>query len=80
MLLVLQSQVYRSQPDLSAVYDATSSTLAVDYSYNQYANQTDATQNYSFYPSEYNAESTWSAPEQREYINSDSAAQSLLRK
>ncbi|XP_074545956.1 protein transport protein Sec16A isoform X2 [Halichoeres trimaculatus] len=62
-----QSQVYRSQPDLvSAVYDATSSTLAVDYSYGQYPNQTDATQNYSqyLYPSEYPTESTWIAPEQ----------------
>ncbi|XP_074474818.1 protein transport protein Sec16A isoform X4 [Sebastes fasciatus] len=62
-----QSQVYRSQPDLvSAVYDNTSSTLAVDYSYGQYPNQTDATQNYSgyLYPSEYTADSTWIAPEQ----------------
>ncbi|KAL3042079.1 hypothetical protein OYC64_020099 [Pagothenia borchgrevinki] len=61
------SQVYRSQPDLvSAVYDTTSSTLAVDYSYAQYQNQADATQNYSqyLYPSEYNADSTWTAPEQ----------------
>ncbi|KAF1377703.1 hypothetical protein PFLUV_G00203490 [Perca fluviatilis] len=57
-----QSQVYRSQPDLvSAVYDTTSSTLAVDYT-----NQTDATQNYSqyLYPSEYNRDSTWIAPDQ----------------
>ncbi|XP_035847288.1 protein transport protein Sec16A isoform X4 [Sander lucioperca] len=57
-----QSQVYRSQPDLvSAVYDTTSSTLAVDYT-----NQTDATQNYSqyLYPSEYNADSTWITPDQ----------------
>ncbi|XP_077593127.1 protein transport protein Sec16A [Stigmatopora nigra] len=62
-----QSQVYRSQPDLvSAVYDATSSTLAVDYSYGQYPNQTDASQNYGqyIYPSEYTADSTWIAPEQ----------------
>ncbi|KAM9821020.1 protein transport protein Sec16A [Neosynchiropus ocellatus] len=62
-----QSQVYRSQPDLvSAVYDTTSSTLAVDYSYAQYPNQTDASQNYSqyLYPSEYRADSTWVAPEQ----------------
>ncbi|XP_034753085.1 protein transport protein Sec16A isoform X4 [Etheostoma cragini] len=62
-----QSQVYRSQPDLvSAVYDTTSSTLAVDYSYGQYPNPTDATQNYSqyLYPSEYNADSTWIAPDQ----------------
>ncbi|CAM9108044.1 unnamed protein product, partial [Lampetra planeri] len=62
-----QSQVYRSQPDLvSAVYDTTSSTLAVDYSYGQYPNQTDASQNYSqyLYPSEYTADSTWIAPEQ----------------
>ncbi|XP_068562810.1 protein transport protein Sec16A isoform X2 [Cebidichthys violaceus] len=62
-----QSQVYRSQPDLvSAAYDATSSTLAVDYSYGQYTDQTDATQNYSqyLYPSDYPADSTWIAPEQ----------------
>ncbi|XP_010788313.1 protein transport protein Sec16A isoform X2 [Notothenia coriiceps] len=62
-----QSQVYRSQPDLvSAVYDTTSSTLAVDYSYAQYQNQADATQNYNqyLYPSEYSADSTWTAPEQ----------------
>ncbi|XP_041825408.1 protein transport protein Sec16A isoform X5 [Melanotaenia boesemani] len=62
-----QSQVYRSQPDLvSAVYDTTSSTLAVDYSYGQYPNQADASQNYSqyLYPSEYTADSTWIAPEQ----------------
>ncbi|XP_051267823.1 protein transport protein Sec16A isoform X2 [Dicentrarchus labrax] len=62
-----QSQVYRSQPDLvSAVYDTTASTLAVDYSYGQYPNQTDASQNYSqyLYPSEYTADSTWIAPEQ----------------
>ncbi|KAM9338662.1 protein transport protein Sec16A isoform 2-T2 [Symphorus nematophorus] len=62
-----QSQVYRSQPDLvSAVYDTTSSTLAVDYSYGQYPNQADASQNYGqyMYPSEYTADSTWNAPEQ----------------
>ncbi|KAM9306864.1 protein transport protein Sec16A isoform 3-T4 [Pholidichthys leucotaenia] len=60
-----QSQVYRSQPDLVSAYDATSSTLAHDYSYRQYPNETDATQNYSqYYPSEYPAESTWNAPEQ----------------
>lgn len=66
----LQSQVYRSQPDLvSAVYDSTASTLALDYSYGQYPNQTDASQNYSqyLYPSEYPADSTWIAPEQRKY-------------
>ncbi|XP_013861988.1 protein transport protein Sec16A isoform X2 [Austrofundulus limnaeus] len=62
-----QSQVYRSQPDLvSAGYDTTSSTLAVDYSYGQYPNQVDASQNYSQYPytSEYTSNSTWVAPEQ----------------
>ncbi|XP_061887163.1 protein transport protein Sec16A isoform X1 [Entelurus aequoreus] len=61
------SQVYRSQPDLvSAGYDATSSTLAVDYSYGQYPNQTDASQNYEqyLYPSGYKADSTWVATEQ----------------
>ncbi|XP_010736160.3 protein transport protein Sec16A isoform X3 [Larimichthys crocea] len=61
-----QSQVYRSQPDLTAVYDTTASTLAVDYSYGQYPNQTDVSQNYSqyHYPSEYTADSTWITPEQ----------------
>ncbi|XP_068429852.1 protein transport protein Sec16A isoform X2 [Clinocottus analis] len=62
-----QSQVYRSQPDLvSAAFDATSSTLAVDYSYGQYPNPTESTQNYGqyLYPSEYTADSTWIAPEQ----------------
>ncbi|XP_040013906.1 protein transport protein Sec16A isoform X3 [Xiphias gladius] len=62
-----QSQVYRSQPDLvSAVYDTTASTLAVDYSYGQYPNPADASQNYSqyLYPSEYTADSTWITPEQ----------------
>lgn len=62
--------MYTSQPDLvSAVYDTTSSTLAVDYSYAQYPNQPDATQNYSqyLYPSEYTADSTWIAPDQRMY-------------
>ncbi|KAJ0047387.1 hypothetical protein NL108_002053, partial [Boleophthalmus pectinirostris] len=58
-----QSQVYRSQTDLvSAAFDHTSSTLAVDYSYGQYPNQTDTTHNYSQYP--YTAEGTWIAPEQ----------------
>ncbi|XP_054613205.1 protein transport protein Sec16A isoform X2 [Dunckerocampus dactyliophorus] len=62
-----QSQAYRSQPDLvSAVYDATASTLAVDYSYGEYPNQTDASQNYGqyLYPSDYTADSTWAATEQ----------------
>uniref|UniRef100_A0A3B3ZLZ3 Protein transport protein sec16 n=1 Tax=Periophthalmus magnuspinnatus TaxID=409849 RepID=A0A3B3ZLZ3_9GOBI len=47
-------------------FDHTSSTLAVDYSYGQYPNQTGTTQNYSQYPytSEYPTESTWIAPEQ----------------
>lgn len=64
-LPTLQSQVYRSQPDLvSAVYDTTASTLAVDY-YGQYPNQTDASQNYYLYPPDYTADSTWIAPEQR---------------
>ncbi|GLD51609.1 protein transport protein Sec16A [Lates japonicus] len=61
-----QSQVYRSQPDLvSAVYDTTV-PQAVDYSYAQYPNPADASQNYSqyLYPSEYTADSTWIAPEQ----------------
>lgn len=64
----LQSQAYRSQPDLvSAVYDTTSSTLAGDYSYGQYPNAADASQNYNqyIYPPEYIADSTWVAPEQR---------------
>ncbi|KAL6470751.1 hypothetical protein MHYP_G00218700 [Metynnis hypsauchen] len=56
-----QSQVYRSQPDLvAASYDATATTLPVDYSYGQFPDQTDA-QGYS----QYNAtESSWTAPEQ----------------
>ncbi|XP_028273145.1 protein transport protein Sec16A isoform X2 [Parambassis ranga] len=61
-----QSQVYRSQPDLvSAVYDPTLSTVGADFSYGQYPNQTDASQNYSqyFYPTN-TADSTWVAPEQ----------------
>nr|XP_015798485.2 protein transport protein Sec16A isoform X1 [Nothobranchius furzeri] len=62
-----QSQVYRSQPDLvSAVYDTTQSTMPVDYSYGQYPNQVDASQNYSqyTYPPEYSVDNTWVAPEQ----------------
>lgn len=56
---------------VSAVYDATQSTLPVDYSYAQYPNQTDASQNYSqyMYPSEYTADGTWIAQEQRENAN-----------
>ncbi|XP_051906469.1 protein transport protein Sec16A isoform X1 [Hippocampus zosterae] len=62
-----QSQVYRSQPDLvTAVYDATSSTLAADYSYGQYPHQTDPSQNYGQYQysSEYTTDSNWITPEQ----------------
>ncbi|XP_056146777.1 protein transport protein Sec16A isoform X2 [Lampris incognitus] len=62
-----QSQVYRRPPDLvSGVYNATSSAPAMDYSYRQYRDQTDATQNYSqyTYPSEYTADGTWIAPQQ----------------
>ncbi|XP_040929109.1 protein transport protein Sec16A isoform X2 [Betta splendens] len=61
-----QSQVYRSQPDLVSAYDNTASTLAVDYSYGQYPNTTDAMQNYSqyLYPSEYPTESTRVVPDQ----------------
>ncbi|XP_072518719.1 protein transport protein Sec16A isoform X2 [Salminus brasiliensis] len=56
-----QSQVYRSQPDLvAASYEATATTLPVDYSYGQFPDQTD-TQTYN----QYNAtETTWTAPEQ----------------
>ncbi|XP_061657859.1 protein transport protein Sec16A isoform X3 [Syngnathoides biaculeatus] len=60
------SRSQRSQPDLvSAVYDATASTLAADY-YGQYPNQTDASQNYGqyLYQTEYTADSTWITPEQ----------------
>lgn len=67
---------------MSAVYDTTASTLAVDYSYGQYPNQTDASQNYSqyLYPSEYTADSTWIAPEQRKYtILSPEFSQILMR-
>uniref|UniRef100_A0A4W5PZX0 Protein transport protein sec16 n=1 Tax=Hucho hucho TaxID=62062 RepID=A0A4W5PZX0_9TELE len=45
-----QSEVYRSQPDLTAVYDPTVSTLPVDYSYGQYPEQTDPGQSFSQYP------------------------------
>ncbi|KAG7249548.1 hypothetical protein CRUP_011449, partial [Coryphaenoides rupestris] len=58
------SQVYRSQPDLvSAVYDTTASTL--NDPYRQYQDQPDASQSYQYpYTTDYNAESTWIAPEQ----------------
>ena len=60
--------MYRSQPDLvAAAYDATSSTLAADYSYAQYPDQADATLNYGQYPytGDYAADGTWTAAEQR---------------
>lgn len=51
---------------MSAVYDTTVSTLAAEYSYGPYPHQADASQGYySLYPSEYNADSTWNASEQR---------------
>ncbi|KAA0719748.1 Protein transport protein [Triplophysa tibetana] len=58
-----QSQVYRSQTDLvSAAYDATGTTLPVDYTYSQYPDPSEAT-NCSQIP--YNpADGTWNAPEQ----------------
>ncbi|XP_052443365.1 protein transport protein Sec16A isoform X1 [Carassius gibelio] len=57
-----QSQVYRSQPDLvSAAYDATGTTLPVDYTYSQYPNPSD-TVDYSQIP--YSSDNTWTAPEQ----------------
>uniref|UniRef100_A0A674E1I3 Protein transport protein sec16 n=1 Tax=Salmo trutta TaxID=8032 RepID=A0A674E1I3_SALTR len=62
-----QSEVYRSQPDLTAVYDPTVSTLPVDYSYGQYPEQTDPGQSFSQYPytSGYQADdSTWVVAEQ----------------
>lgn len=63
--LILQSQVYRNQADpVSTAYDTTVSTLAAEYSYGPYPHQTDTSQNY-YYPSEYNADNTWNAPEQR---------------
>lgn len=59
--LSLQSQVYRSQTDLVAAgYDATATTLPVDYSYGQFPKQTD-TLDYSQYDA---TNSTWTAPEQ----------------
>lgn len=68
---VLQSQVYRNQPDpASAAYDTTVSTLAAEYSYGPYPHQPDASQNYYMYPPEYSADNTWSAPEQRETSSS----------
>uniref|UniRef100_A0A8C8GEG2 Protein transport protein sec16 n=1 Tax=Oncorhynchus tshawytscha TaxID=74940 RepID=A0A8C8GEG2_ONCTS len=45
-----QSEVYRSQPDLTAVYDPTVSTLPVDYSYGQYPEPMDPGQSFSQYP------------------------------
>lgn len=63
--LIMQSQVYRNQADpVSTAYDTTVSTLAAEYSYGPYPHQTDTSQNY-YYPSEYNADNTWNAPEQR---------------
>uniref|UniRef100_A0A8C7KQK9 Protein transport protein sec16 n=1 Tax=Oncorhynchus kisutch TaxID=8019 RepID=A0A8C7KQK9_ONCKI len=62
-----QSEVYRSQPDLTAVYDPTVSTLPVDYSYGQYPEQMDPGQSFSQYPytSGYQADnSTWVVAEQ----------------
>ncbi|XP_023841643.1 protein transport protein Sec16A isoform X1 [Salvelinus sp. IW2-2015] len=62
-----QSEVYRSQPDLTAVYDPAVSTLPVDYSYGQYPEQTDPGQSFSQYPytSGYQADdSTWVVAEQ----------------
>jgi hypothetical protein len=63
--------VYRSQPDLTAVYDPTVSTLPVDYSYGQYPEQMDPGQSFSQYPytSGYQADnSTWVVAEQRKNI------------
>ncbi len=61
----IQSQVYRSQPDLvSAAYDATGTTLPADYTYSQYPNPSD-TVDYSQIP--YSTDNTWTAPEQRKY-------------
>ncbi|KAA0719743.1 Protein transport protein [Triplophysa tibetana] len=59
----VHSQVYRSQTDLvSAAYDATGTTLPVDYTYSQYPDPSEAT-NCSQIP--YNpADGTWNAPEQ----------------
>ena len=60
-----QSQVYRSQPDLTA-YDTTAPIRGDPY--RQYAEQTDNSQNYTqyTYPADYSTtESTWIAPEQR---------------
>uniref|UniRef100_A0A8C8GEP4 Protein transport protein sec16 n=1 Tax=Oncorhynchus tshawytscha TaxID=74940 RepID=A0A8C8GEP4_ONCTS len=62
-----QSEVYRSQPDLTAVYDPTVSTLPVDYSYGQYPEPMDPGQSFSQYPytSGYQADnSTWVVAEQ----------------
>ncbi|XP_078811627.1 protein transport protein Sec16A isoform X8 [Oryzias latipes] len=57
-----QSQIYRSQPDLTVdVCDNTS--MAVNYSYAQYPDQTDATQKY-LYSSDYTTDGSWIAPKQ----------------
>lgn len=57
--------MYRSQTDLVAAgYEATSTTLPVDYSYGQFPEQTD-TLNYTQYDA---TNSTWAATEQGNYI------------
>uniref|UniRef100_A0A3B3BTP9 Protein transport protein sec16 n=1 Tax=Oryzias melastigma TaxID=30732 RepID=A0A3B3BTP9_ORYME len=58
-----QSQIYRSQPDLTVdVCDNTS--MAVNYSYAQYPNQADATQQQYLYSSDYTTDGSWIAPKQ----------------
>ncbi|KAL0965918.1 hypothetical protein UPYG_G00287850 [Umbra pygmaea] len=62
-----QSQVYRSQPDLTAVYNPTVSTLPLDYSYGQFPEHNEPGQSFSQYsfPSGYQAKnSIWVAAEQ----------------
>ncbi|KAJ8286576.1 hypothetical protein GJAV_G00040750 [Gymnothorax javanicus] len=57
-----QSQAYRSQPDLAA-YDPSgqTSSLVVDYSYGQYADNMDRTQTFTDY--QYSRENVWPAVE-----------------
>lgn len=75
-VLFIQSQVYRSQPDLvSAAYDATGTTLPADYTYSQYPNPSD-TVDYSQIP--YSTDNTWTAQEQRKYYTQSTMSTIML--
>lgn len=72
----VQSQVYRSQPDLvNAAYDATGMTFPADYTYSQYPNPSD-TVDYSQIP--YSTDNTWTAPEQRKYYTQSTMSTIML--